>query len=139
VITPVFLDTSGLYEVGDRRAPRHHLVSAQLQALFVHAGGLVTTEAVLAEIHALVLRRIGPDPALAMVERITTSPRIAIVPLDAALRQAAVELLRSRPGRAYSLTDAISFALMRDRGITHAFTLDADFGAEGFTVVPPLA
>ena len=62
--------------------------------------------------------------------------RIEIVPVDALLRQAGVAILRSRPGRPYSLADAISFQVMRDRGITHAFTLDADFAAEGFTLLP---
>jgi predicted nucleic acid-binding protein len=56
--------------------------------------------------------------------------------VDAALRDGAIELLRKRPGRPYSLADAISFHVMRDRRITLAFTLDTDFVAEGFTVVP---
>lgn len=136
MIAPVFLDTSGLYEAGDRRAPRHDQVRAQLQALLAHPGGLVTTEAVITETHAMVLRRVGADAALAMVERLTVSPRIEIVSVAAPLRQAAVEILRSRPGRSYSLVDAISFQVMRDRGVTQAFTLDTDFAAEGFMLLP---
>ena len=136
MIAPVFLDTSGLYEAGDRRAPRHALVRDQLLALMAHPGGLVTTEVVVAETHAMVLRRVGPAAALAMVERIAASPRIEIVVLDGSLRRAATEFLRSRPGRPYSLADAISFVVMRDGGISPAFTLDADFTAEGFEVLP---
>lgn len=84
----------------------------------------------------MVLRRVGTDAALAMVERLTASPRIEIVPILAPLRRAAMEILRARPGRPYSLVDAISFQVMRDREITQAFTLDADFAAEGFTLLP---
>lgn len=102
----------------------------------MHPAGLLTTEAVLAEVHALVLRRIGPAAALAMVDRLVDSPRIEVVPLDAGLRDAALEVLRSRPDRRYSLADAVSFSVMRGRGLTQAFTLDADFAAEGFEVLP---
>lgn len=48
----------------------------------------------------------------------------------------AVELLRDRPARRYSLADAVSFVVMRDFGIEQAFTLDTDFAAEGFRMLP---
>ena len=136
MIAPVLLDTSGLYEAADRRSPQHDRFRFHLRELLTRTGGLVTTEVVVAETHALVLRRVGPEAALAMIDRLTASARIEVVPVDGPLRRAATEFLRSRPGREYSLADAVSFQLMRDRGITHAFTLDADFAAEGFTVLP---
>jgi predicted nucleic acid-binding protein len=34
------------------------------------------------------------------------------------------------------MADAVSMLLMRARGIDTAFTLDDDFRAEGFTVMP---
>lgn len=34
------------------------------------------------------------------------------------------------------MMDATSFVVMRDLDIDTAFTLDADFAAEGFTVLP---
>ena len=47
-----------------------------------------------------------------------------------------MDLLAERPGRRYSLADAASFVVMRDLGATAALTLDADFGAEGFEIIP---
>jgi predicted nucleic acid-binding protein len=138
VISPVFVDTSALYEVADRGSPRHGLCAGLLRDLLACPGGLLTTELVLAEIHALVLHRFGPGPALVIVKGLVASPRIEIVAIDAALRTAALSLLGSRPGRAYSLADAASFATMARRGVSHAFTLDMDFAAEGFTVLPDL-
>ena len=38
--------------------------------------------------------------------------------------------------RTYSLADAISFVVMWQRSMSTAFTLDADFAAEGFTILP---
>jgi len=138
MISPVFVDTSALYEVADRGSPRHGRFEGQLRDLLAYPGGLLTTELVLAEIHALVLHRIGPGPALVIVEGLVASPRIEFLAIDAALRTAALSLLGSRPGRSYSLADAASFATMARRKIDRAFTLDMDFVAEGFTVVPSL-
>jgi predicted nucleic acid-binding protein len=135
-MAPVLLDTSGLYEAADRRAPRHVVFRDAFRELLARPAGLLTTEVVLAETHALVLSRVGPQPACELVERLTASPRIEVVPVDAALRGAALSLLRERPGRSYSLADAISFTVMRERGMDAAFTLDADFGAAGFTILP---
>jgi uncharacterized protein len=138
VTAPVFLDMSGIYEVADRRAPRHAECQEHLGRLLAGSVPLITTEIVLAEAHALVLRRIGPGPALELIDRVTSSSLIEVVAHDSALRERAVALLRARPGRPYSLADAVSFLVMRDRGATHAFTLDRDFQAEGFTLVPEL-
>jgi len=35
-----------------------------------------------------------------------------------------------------SLADAVSFAVMKQRGIRDALTLDRHFGIAGFTVIP---
>jgi predicted nucleic acid-binding protein len=48
----------------------------------------------------------------------------------------AVDLLRLRPGRAYSLADAVAFVVMRESGIRRAITLGGEFAAEGFEVSP---
>ncbi|MEP6600630.1 MAG: hypothetical protein ABJB49_02320 [Nitrospirota bacterium] len=37
----------------------------------------------------------------------------------------------------FSLTDAVSFAVMSDRGIREALALDNHFAVAGFAVVPP--
>jgi len=48
----------------------------------------------------------------------------------------AIDLLAARPGRPYSLADAVSFVVMRELGIHRTLTLDADFAAEGFELLP---
>jgi predicted nucleic acid-binding protein len=41
-------------------------------------------------------------------------------------------LLVARPDKAYSLCDAVSFVLMRRRGLVEALTTDRHFEQEGF-------
>jgi len=50
-----------------------------------------------------------------------------------------MELLIAREDKTYSLCDAVSFVLMRQRGMTDALTTDRHFEQEGFVrLLPPL-
>jgi predicted nucleic acid-binding protein len=89
-MAPVLLDTSGLYEAADRRAPRHAACRDVFRELLSRPAGLLTTEDLLAETHALVVSRVGPEPARTLLERLTASPRIEVVPVDAGSRGAAL-------------------------------------------------
>lgn len=135
-MTGCFLDTSALFAMASRGETGHTRCRDAFEGLMRRGRSLVTTELVLAELHALALGRVGPDHAAALVERLGASPRIEVAPATRELRDGGIALLRARPGRRYSLADATSFVVMRDLDIDTAFTLDADFGAEGFTVLP---
>ena len=97
---------------------------------------LTVTDLVLAELHGLTLSRVGPAPALELVERIMASGRVELVSPGVDGLREAMNVLRARPGRRISLVDATSFVVMRSAGIETCFTLDADFAAEGFATVP---
>ena len=60
------------------------------------------------------------------------SLRVEIVWVDEALHQAAFALLEARLDKTYSLCDAVSFVLMRQRGLSDALTTDHHFEQEGF-------
>jgi predicted nucleic acid-binding protein len=53
--------------------------------------------------------------------------------VDRALHEEGLELLGGRSDKAYSLCDAVSFVLMKRRGILEAMTTDHHFEQEGFT------
>ena len=132
----VFLDTSGIYEAADRAGHRHAEAAAAFRDLLASRNRLITTDLVLAEVHGLTLGRVGPEQALELVDRLTSAARLELVSIDGSVRDQAVELLQARPGRRISLTDAVSFVVMRERGLEVAFALDSDFGAEGFRMLP---
>ena len=52
--------------------------------------------------------------------------------LDEALHRTAFALVQARQDKTYSLCDAVSFVLMRERGIREALTTDKHFEQEGF-------
>ncbi len=84
----------------------------------------------LAELVALCnARRINPKAALDFAEEVERSGDIEIVWIGPTEHRAGIELLTKRPDKAYSLCDAVSFVLMRRRGLTDALTTDRHFEA----------
>lgn len=66
------------------------------------------------------------------LESMHTIPRFAIIYSDAVLEQKAVDLLRRYSDQDFSFADAVSFAVMRERGIGEAFAFDHHFEVAGF-------
>ncbi len=49
----------------------------------------------------------------------------------------AAQIIRTQADKDYSLTDALSFAVMERLGLSRAFTFDRHFAQYGFTVLTP--
>lgn len=78
------------------------------------------------------VRGLRRENVLGFLEDLVESPRIEVVWVDETLHRRAVDLLEARPDKTYSLCDAVSFVLMRERGINEAITTDKHFVQEGF-------
>jgi predicted nucleic acid-binding protein len=125
----MLLDTSGLLCLHNRAEPLH----MDAQTLYRAARMRVTHSYVLAEFVALAhARRLPRMAALTFVSDLGENPDIATVWVDEALHRAAMALLMARPDKTYSLCDAVSFVLMRQRHVTEALTTDRHFEQEGF-------
>ncbi len=135
-MTGCFLDTSAIYASADPRETRHADCRREYEQAIRGSERIVTTDLVVAELHVLALRRSTPSAALELVDRLLASDRIEVLASSGERMALAVDLLRSRPGRPYSLADAVAFVVMRETGIRRAITLDGDFEAEGFEVTP---
>ena len=61
--------------------------------------------------------------------------RVTIVPPDQTLFDRGLALYRKRPDKEWSLTDCISFVVMRNRGLTEALTEDHHFEQAGFVAL----
>jgi predicted nucleic acid-binding protein len=135
-VTGVLLDTSAIFASARPRSEWHAEAAAAYRALIVGTEWLVTTDLIVAELHALSIARVHPRFGLELVERLMASERIEVIVAGTDRIASAIDLLRDRPGRGYSLTDAVSFIVMREQSIGRALSLDADFMAEGFEVAP---
>jgi predicted nucleic acid-binding protein len=125
----VLLDTSGFLCYLHRNEPQHQ----QAVQLLNSAKGSLTHSYVLAELIALALIRRFPRPVvLAFMMDLLDNPDIETVWVDEQLHREGMKLLIERQDKTYSLCDAVSFVLMRQRGITEALTTDRHFEQEGF-------
>ena len=126
----MLLDTSGLlccYHAGE---PQH----ADSVTLFNAATARLTHSYVLAEFVALCQARgLNRARVLAFAADLMDNPHVEVVWVDETLHRSSLSLLQERLDKAYSLCDAVSFVLMRERGITEALTTDHHFEQEGFT------
>jgi predicted nucleic acid-binding protein len=98
---------------------------------------LVTTNLVVAETHALLLRRVGRTTALTFVQTVDEAPNVIVRSTRELERTAEQNWLARYRDQEFSFTDAVSFAVMADRRIRDALTLDHHFAVAGFSVSPP--
>lgn len=61
--------------------------------------------------------------------------RVSIVPMDQELFDRGVALYGERLDKEWSVTDCISFIVMREQGVTDALTGDHHFEQVGFTAL----
>ena len=133
----VFADASAWVASGNAKEERHHEAQETRSALLDGGATLLTTNLVLAEVHALVSRARGGGAGLDLLDMVYSDPQFAVVHVDRDLESAATDRwLRVFRDQAFSLCDAVSFEVMRREGIRQAFTLDHHFAVAGFAMVP---
>lgn len=125
----MFLDTSGLLCLLHRAEPQHN----QATTAYRNASIRLTHNYVLVEFIALANARHLPRlVALMFVSNLLEDSDIETVWVDETLHSEAMDLLFARLDKTYSLCDAVSFVLMRRKGIVNALTTDHHFEQEGF-------
>ena len=127
-----FVDTSAWYALVVARHPDHGRLSSLLRALIRNHHRLVTTNLVVAETHALLLRRVGRAAALTFLQTVGESPNIVVRSSRELEAAAERDWLARYDDQDFSLADAVSFAVMTERGIRDALALDHHFVVAGF-------
>jgi predicted nucleic acid-binding protein len=130
----VFVDTAALLAMMDADSPSHRIAVPAWQNLIAIEEILVTSSYVVVEVFALAQRRFGMDAVRVLDSDVI--PMLNVVWIDAELHGRAVAAVLAAASKKLSLVDCASFEIMREHGIRTAFTLDRDFSAQGFDVVP---
>ena len=131
-MTRAFADTFFFLALLDSREARHADAAAasrepQLQ--------LITTEWVLAEFGDAYCHPEDRADFVALYRALIHHPRVKIIPADTRLFQRGVDFFEQRPDKEWSLTDCLSFLVMRDENITQALTGDRHFEQAGFVAM----
>ena len=124
----MLIDTSGFFSIHDRAEKRHD----RAQELYQVTQSRLTTNYILAEYVALALvRGLSRKKVAEFSEEVLDDESVEILWVNENLHRRGIEFLRQRQDKTYSLCDAISFVLMRERSETEALTTDRHFEQEG--------
>lgn len=135
----LFIDTSAWYPAIVASHPDHATVARVLNDAVRAGERLVTTNLVVVETHALLLHRVGRAIALTFARTVYEPPMLVVSSTPDTEKRAVADWLAKYGDQDFSFTDAVSFSVMKSRGIPTALTLDKHFASAGFNVVPALA
>jgi hypothetical protein len=128
----VFVDTSGLYALVDRRDSRHTLAREIVIGLVKAGRRLVVTDQIVAESATLANARSGAHVALRVLDLVEQSAGIRIEWIGPARFDATKTFFRRHADHGYSFTDCSSFVVMRELKLRSALTSDGHFVVAGF-------
>jgi len=130
----MLLDTSGLLCCFDSSESRH----VEAVRLYEASPIRLTHNYVLAEFVALAqARQLPREQSLAFAAELLADPEIEVVWVDRELHDEAMSMLATQRDKSYSLCDAVSFVLMRRRGVEDALTTDGHFDQAQFRRLLP--
>lgn len=135
-MTRAAVDTGALLALASSR-DQYHARAVDIESRFRRAGGRwVGTVLVLAELHGHLLRRLDPITARHVVNALQADPAFewhdATVDLVARAMDA---WIRRFADQRFSLTDAVTFEVMRREKLSRAFAFDVDFVTAGFRLM----
>lgn len=133
----VFVDTSGLYALADRRDPAHRAARKCLERFRREKTTLLLTDYIVDESLTLALVRGGRQAALCVLDLVEGSRFFRLVGIDGARFDAARAYFRKHVDQGYSFTDCTSFVVMRELRIPSALTSDSHFARAGHQVLLP--
>jgi len=128
----LFADSSFYIAAVNPRDGLHGQATALLENL---AGRLVTTDFVLLEVGNWLSRSRDRALFVELVKRLRADPNATIVGASRADFDAGLALYSQRPDKDWSLTDCISFVVMKRLRLTDALTADRHFEQAGFTIL----
>ncbi len=131
----LFVDTSAWYPLVVQSHPDHERLSEALRSRVHRRDRVVTSNLVVAESHALVMRRAGIDTGLRFLQLVRASPNVVVTSSAALEARAVNDWILRYTDQPFSMVDAVSFAIMAERGTRSALTLDRHFMVAGFEMV----
>lgn len=135
-VTRVAIDTSALLALASPR-DQYHSRAVNTARRFVALGGRwVGSVLVLAELHGHMLQRRGPTAARSILRALRQDPAYEWQDVTGSLIDIATTAWLERfSDQHFSLTDAVTFALMKSERIKVAFAFDQAFVTAGYRLL----
>ena len=136
----IFIDSSAFFALYNDQDGSHARAAAIQTRLLRERWRLFTTNAVVAETHALTLSRLDrvrASTVLSSLDSSSESGALRVIRVRVSDERRAREIIHRYDDKDFSLTDALSFAVMERLSITTAFSFDRDFGQFGLNMLSP--
>ncbi len=127
----VMVDTSAIFALLDRSDTNHSKAKYSLEKLREQRAGVLISNYILAESHALISNRLGAETGRLWLQS-------NIWPVEKATEsdeEKAVEIILGHTDKLYTFTDAVTFAIMLRLDIKRALAYDRHFSQFGFTLI----
>jgi predicted nucleic acid-binding protein len=135
--TLVAVDTSALLALASTRDQYHAQASRTLARLQQRGAQFVSHALVMGELHGHLLRRLSHADARRIVQGLLRDPSFQWREVGRDLLSRAMSGWMERFGdQRFSLTDAVTFEVMREAKIASVFAYDSDFAVAGFAIEP---
>ncbi len=128
---PVFIDTSAFYALADKDDRNHMEAKRIVEILKKEKARVFTTNYIIAETHVLILTRINAHSARKWLRNFKF-PLIQVTEGD---QMEANSIIFNHTDKEYSLTDAVSFSVMKKLSVNRFFAFDVHFSQYGFQTV----
>jgi len=131
-MTPVFADTYYYLALLNRKDSAH---ARAMGASLSLRSPTVTTAWILTELADAMAEGQWRQEAAKFVRRLQANPQVRVIPPAGELFEQGLQLYENRPDKDWSLTDCISFVVMRQEGLADALTGDRHFEQAGFSAL----
>ena len=135
-MNPLFLDTSYLIALESQDDQNHHSSQVHWKTLIADMQPLITSTWIFDEVVTFFNSRNKHGKAVEIGNRLLQSSFVTMIPVDSILFRKGWEVFQQYDDKSFSLTDCISFVIMRKREISEALTFDRHFTQAGFQRLP---
>lgn len=135
-MTSLFLNANFVIalEISD---DQHHYEAGQYWKTLIETSfSLVTTSYIVDEIVTFLNRRRHHAKAVKVGNNLLNASHIQLIHIDVPLFYEGWQYFEQHSDKTYSLTDCVSFVLMKKLGIVEALTFDKHFTQAGFVKLP---
>lgn len=133
---PVFLDTGYLLALELSNDQNHRAALKHWRGVIRSLPPLVTTSYVFDEVVTFFNNRGYHAKAVEVGNMLLGSPSVQLVHVDEELFREGWRYLQKHKDKQYSLTDCISFVVMKNSGIDTALAFDKHFVQAGYKKLP---
>jgi uncharacterized protein len=131
----IFVDTSAWLALVNKSDAAHQKARKVRDTLLKDHIEFVVTNYVMVEIANALCKAPHRETAVKLINFIEMTENIQIVEIDKEIYKEVWRVYSTYMDKEWSLTDCTSFEVMKERGITKAFTTDKHFEQAGFDIL----